>query len=124
MFLASYGMMDRLGPSIFWLPMLIGGTEGPVLVRTWFVVLEDIATVFLSTRIVPLVSLQFVTGGSLRTPAVLRVAPVTISVWRTALTACRALLLVAIPSEVVWLTGGMTRWMIAGISLYVNNLCG
>ena len=30
----------------------------------------------------------------------------------------------ATPSAVIWLTDGMTPWMIAGISLFVNNLCG
>ena len=83
-----------------------------------------IPTVFLSTGIVPPVSFQFTTGGSLRTPAALQVAPVTISLWRTARTACNTLPLVATPSMVVWLTSGMTPWIIAGIYLFINNLCG
>ena len=117
-------MMDRLGPSIFWIPVLIGGTEGPVPVRTWVVFMGGIPTVFLSTIIVPPVSFQFTTVGYLRTPAALRVAPVRISLWRTERTACKFLTLVATPYAVVWLTGGMMPWMIAGISLFINNLCG
>ena len=116
--------MDRLGPSIFWLHMLIGEAEGPVLVRTWVVVLGGIPKVFSSTGISPLMSFQFITGGSIRTTAVLRVAPGTISLWRTGRTACKAPLLVATPYVVVWLNGGMMPWMIAEISLFVNNLCG
>ena len=83
-----------------------------------------IPTVFLSTGIGLLAFFQFITGGSLRTLAVLRVAPVTISLWRTARTACKSPLLVVNPSVVVWLTRGMMPWMIAEISLFVNNLCG
>ena len=45
-FLASCRMMDRLGPSIFWIPILIEEAEGPVLVRTLVVVLGVILTVF------------------------------------------------------------------------------
>ena len=116
--------MDCLGPSIFWLPMLIGGTEGQLPVQTWVVVLGGITMVFLSTGIVPPVSFQFTTGGSLRTLAALRIAPVTISLWRTTRTACKSLLLVATPSTVIWLTGGMTPWVIYWISLFVNNFCG
>ena len=116
--------MERLGPSIFWLPMIIEGTEGPVPVQTWILVLGGITMVFLSTGIVPPVSFQFTTGGSLRKPAALRVAPVTIFLWRTACTACNALPLVATPSTVVSLTGRMTPCMITRISLFVNNLCG
>ena len=56
-FLTSYGFMDRLGPSIFWLPMLIGEAEVPVLVRTLVVLLGGIPTVFLSTGIRLLTSL-------------------------------------------------------------------
>ena len=106
--------------------MLIGGTEGPVPVQTGVVVLGGILTVFLSTRIVPPISFQFTTEGYLRTPAALHVATVTISLWRsacTACTACKALTLVATPSAAIWLTGGMTPWKIAGIYLFVNNLC-
>ena len=117
-------MMYRLGISIFWLPMINRGIEGPVPVQTWVVVLGGIPTVFLSTLIVPSVYFQFTTIGSLRIPAVLHDAPVTICLHRTATTACRALPLFATPSAVVWLTNGMTPWMISGISLFINNLCG
>ena len=123
-FLTSWWIMDRLGPSIFWLHMLIGGTEGPVPVRTWVLVLGGIPTVFLSTWIVPPVSFQFNTGGSLRIPAALHVAPMMTSLCRTAHTACKSLPLFSTPSAVVWLTGGMKPWMIACISLFVNYLCG
>ena len=116
--------MGCLGPSIFWRPMLIGGTDGSVPVQTGVVVMGVITAVFLSRRIGSLVSFPFTTGGSFRTTAVLRIAPVTISLWRTALTACKALPLVATPSVVVWLTSGMTNGMIAGIYWFVNNLCG
>ena len=116
--------MGRLVPSILWLPVPIGGTEGPVPVQTWLVALGVIPAVFLSRGISPLASFQFTNGGSLRTPAVLHVAPVTISLWRTTRTACKTLQLVATPSTVVWLNGGVTPCMISGISLFINNLCG
>ena len=116
--------MDSLGPSIFWLPMTIGEVEGPVPVRNWVVVLGSITTVFLSTGIGPLASSQFFTGGSLRTPAVLHVKPVTIYLQRTIHTTRKAPLLVVNPSVVVWLTGGITPWTITGIYLFINNLCG
>ena len=116
--------MDRLRPSIFWRPMLTGGTDGPVTFQTWVLVWGGIPTVFLSTGIVPPLSFQFTTGGYIKTPAALCVAYVTISLWRTALTACKSFPLVATPSAVVWLTGGMTPRMISGISMFVNNLCG
>ena len=116
--------MGRLGPSIFWLPMLIGGTEGPVSVQNGVVALEGIPTVFLSHGIGPLASFQFTTRGYLRTPAALSVMPVEISLWRTVRTSCKTLSLVVTPSEVLWLTGRMTLWMIARISLFVNNFCG
>ena len=116
--------MDRLGPSIFWIPVLIGGTEGPVPVRTWVVVLGGILKVFLSDEIFLFATFRFNTGRYLRTPAALRVAPVRISLWRTERTACKFLTLVATPYAVVWLTRGMMPWMIAGISLFINNLCG
>ena len=123
-FLASYRIMNLRGTSILCLFMLIGETEGLVPVINLVVVMGGIPKVFLPTRIILLISFQFITGGSLRTPAVLRVALVTISLWRTTRTACKALPLVATPSAVVWLTVRMTPWMIAGISLSVNNLCG
>ena len=117
-------MMDHIGPSIFRLTMLIGGTEGPVLVLTWAVVLGVIPAVFLSTGIVLPVSFQFTTGGSLKTLAALRVAPMKISLWKNTHTVYKALPLVATPSAVVWLTDGMRPWIIAGISLFVNDFCG
>ena len=117
-------MMDRLVTSIFCLPMLTEGTEGPVSVQTVVVVLGGISMVFLSTGNFPPASFQFTTGGSLRTTAALHVAPVTIYLWITARNTCKNLPIVATPSAVVWLTGGMTPCIIAGISLFVNNLCG
>ena len=87
-------------------------------------VLGGIPTVFLSRGIFPLAYFQFTTRGSLRTPAALRVATVTISLCRTAHTACKVHSFVATPSVVAWLTGGMTPWMVAGIYLFVNNVCG
>ena len=87
-------------------------------------VLGGIMTVFLSRAIGPLASFQFTTGGYLKTPAELHVVPMTISLWGTTRTACKALPLVATPSAVVWLTDGMTTGMIAGIYRFVNNLCG
>ena len=115
--------MDRLEPSIFWIHMLTGGTEGSVPVQTWVVVLGGILEVFLSTGIVLLVSFQFITGGYLITPATLRVVPLTISLLRTARTAYKTHPLVATPSAVVWLIAGITPWMIPGISLFHNYLC-
>ena len=117
-------MLARLGPSIFWIHMLIWGLEGPVSVQTEVVALRLSTTVFLSCVIVPHASFHFTTGGSLRTPAALRVSPVMISLWRTTHTACKTLPLVATPSTVVWLNGGVTPCMISGISLFINNLCG
>ena len=122
--LTSQGMMDRLRPSIFCLPMILGGTEVQVPFRTGVVDLGGIPTVIISTGIRLPVSFQFNTRGFLRTPAALRVAPVTISLWRTACTACKSLPLFATPSAVVWLTVRMTPLTIAGIYLFVNNLCG
>ena len=116
--------MVRLGLSIFCLSRLIGGTDGTVPVQTGLVALGGIPTVFLSRVIGPLVSFQFTTGGSLRTPAALCVTPMKISLWRTARTACKALPLVATLSLVVWLTGGMMTGTITGIYRFVNNLCG
>ena len=107
--------MDSLGTSILWIAMLSRGAEGTVPVRTWVVLLEGILTVFISTGIAPLASFQFTTGESLRKTTAMRVAPATISLWRTARTAWKFHPLVATPSAVVCLTGGMTPWMIAGI---------
>ena len=115
--------MDRLGPSIYWLLILIGGTEGPVQIRTGIVDLGGIPTVFLSRGIVPPVSFQFTTGGSLKTCAALRATPAKIYLRRTTHTTCNVLPLVATPYTVVWLTGGMTSGMIAVIFRFVNNLC-
>ena len=98
--------------------------EGPVPAWAWVVVLGGIPMVFLTTGIFLTVSFRFTTWGSLRTPVALRVAPVTISLWRTACTTCKGLPLVATPSVFVWLTNGMTPWIVAGISLFVYNLCG
>ena len=123
-FLAYCRMMDRLGTSIFWLHLVIEYAEGPIPVRTWVVVLGGILTVFLSTGFSPLAFFQFITGGSLRTPTVLHIALMMISLCRTLRTACKSPLLVVNPSVVVWLTRGMMPWMIAEISLFVNNLCG
>ena len=117
-------MMERVGPSIFWLPMLIGDTEVPVPIRTWVVILGGILTVFLSIVIFPAVYFQYTTVGSLGTAAALHVAPVTISLSRTSHTTCKAHPLVATPAMVVWSTSRMTPCMITGISLFVNNLCG
>ena len=116
--------MDRLGPSIFWLPMLIGWTEGPVPVKTGVVVLGGITEVFLSRGILPLASYQFTTGGYFRTPTALCVAPDTISLWITALNVCKALPLVKTPSAVIWLNSGMKTGTIAGIYRFVNIFCG
>ena len=123
-FLTSWGMMDRHGPSIFYLSMLFVGTEFPVPVLTGVVVLGGITMVFLSTGIGPLAPFQFTTGGSFRTPAALHVTPMTISLCRTARTACKYLPLVATPSTVVCLTGRIMTGIIAGISRFVNNLYG
>ena len=54
-------------------------------------------------------------------PAVLRVAPVIIFLWRTACTACKTLPLVATPSVFVWLTDGMTLCMISRSIICVDN---
>ena len=116
-------MMGLLGTSIFCLPIIFGGTEGPVPVQTGVVVLGGIPAVLLSLGIDPLVSFQFTTGGYLRTLAALRVAPETISLWRTVRIACKYLPLVATPSGFIWITKGMSTGMIAGIYRFVNNLC-
>ena len=123
-FLASCGIMDSLGPSIFWLCMLIGGGRGSSTSQNLSIGSGGYSDNFLSTGIGLLAYLQFFTRGSLRTPAVLRVASVTISLWRTVCTACKAPILAVTPSMVLYLTGGMTPWMIDRISLFVNNLCG
>ena len=82
-----------------------------------------IPTVFLSTGIGLLAFFQFITGGYLRSSTVLSVVSMTISLCITVCTACKVPLLVATLSTVVWLTEGMTPWMISGISLFVKNLC-
>ena len=123
-FLASCGTMYRLEPTILWLYMLIWEAKGPVQVRTGVVILGVIMTIFLSTIIGLLALFQFITGGSLRTPKVMCIAPMAISLWRTVRTACKAPLIVATPSVVVRLTVGLTHWMVAGIYLIVNNLFG
>ena len=116
--------MGLLGPSISWLLLLIGETEGPVPIKTGVVALGEILIVFLSRKIVPPMFFQFTTGGSLKTRPVLRSAPVTIYLWITTRTAFKVLPLVVTPYMVVWLTGGMTDGMIDGTSRLVNNLCG
>ena len=117
-------MIDRLGPSISWLLMIIGGIEGPLPIQTEVVALGGIPTVFLSTIIVPPMRFQFTIWGSLKTCAVLCTKPVMISLWRSAHTACKVLPLVATPSTVIWLIGRMTAKMIAGIFQLLNNLSG
>ena len=116
--------MDRLGLSIFSLPILIGGTKGLVPLRIGVVILGGILTVFLSCVIFPLAFFQFTTEGSLRIPVEMCVLPVTISLWRTSHTACKTLPLVVTLYVVLLLTSRMTPWMITGISHFVNNLCG
>ena len=116
--------MGLLGTSIFCLPIIIGGTEGPLPFRTGVVVLGGIPTVLLSLGIVPITSFQFTTGGYFRTPTALCVAPDTISLWITARNVCKALPLVKTPSAVIWLTSGMTTGTIAGIYRFVNIFCG
>ena len=123
-FLTSLGMMAPLGSPIFWLPMLISGAEGPVPVRTGVVDLGEILMVFLSCGISPPASFQFTTRLSLRTLVELRLVHVTIYLWRTERTACKALPLGATPYMVILLTGGMMTGIIAGIYRFVNNLCG
>ena len=78
---------------------------------------------FLSTGIIQFAFFQFITVGSLRTPAVLHIELVKISLWITVHTACKTPILSVTPSVVVWLTRGMTTWIISGISLFVINLC-
>ena len=119
--------MSRLGISNFWLSIIIWGTEVPVPGRTEVVDLWDIPAVFISSENVPPAPFQFSSGRSLRTPAALRVEPVEIYLRRTPCTACKTLPLVATPSTDVWLNVGMTSCMISGIAgiyLFVNNLCG
>ena len=116
--------MDRLGPSIYWLLMLIGGTEGPVLIRTELVALVGILTVFLYRGVFPPMSFQFSTVGSLSTSSALRAAPVTIYLWRTVRSACKSLPISATPSTVVWLTDRMTDGVISWMIRLINSLCG
>ena len=123
-FLTLWGPLDLLGLPISWILMRIGGAKVPVPVRTWVVTLEDTLTVFISIWIGLLVTFQFTTGGSLKTCAALDSAPMTISSKRTVRTPCKAPPHSETPSAVSWWTVGMTPWIIAGTSLFANNLCG
>ena len=80
--------LNLLAPYANW------GYRGSITSPKWGSGSGGIPTVFLSCVINPIVSFQFTTGGSLRTPASLCVAPVTISLWITACTACKDLPLV------------------------------
>ena len=116
--------MDRLGLTIYWLPILVGETKGPVPIRTGVVVPGGISTVFLSRGIVLPVSFQFTTRGSLKTRAALRAASVTIYIERTVCTACKVPPLSATPTTFVCLARGMTTRMISRMSRLINNFCG
>ena len=96
----------------------------PVPVIILVVDLGDTLTVFVSIGIGVPATIQFTTGGSLKTFTALGAVPVKISLKRTARTACKVPPHVETPSAVAWWTGGMTPWMIAGTSLFTNNLCG
>ena len=116
--------MDTLGLPIYWLPILVGDTEGPAPIRNGVVNLGGIPTVFLSRGIVLSVSFQFTTGESLKTCTALRAASVTISSERIVRTACKVPPLAATPYAVIWLIGGMTTGMISGMSQLINNFFG
>ena len=116
--------MEPLGLPISWLPILVGETKGPTPIRTGLVNLGGVLTVFPSRGIVLSVSLQFTTGGSLKTPAALRTASVTISFKRIVHTAWIVPPLIATPSVVFWLINRMMTGMISGMSRLINNLCG
>ena len=77
-FLNFWGPMDPVGLPISWLLMRIGGTEGPIPVRTLVVALGDTPTVFISIGISRLATFQFATEGFLKTRAALGTAPATI----------------------------------------------
>ena len=113
-----------LGLTISCLLIRIGGAEIPVPVRTLVVALGDTPTVFIPIGIDLLATFQFTTRGSSKTRAVLDATTVTISSNITERTACKAPPHVKTPSVFAWWTGGTTPWMIDGISLFTNNLCG
>ena len=74
--------------------------------------------------IFPSASFQFTTGGSLKTRAALRAAPVIISIERTVRTTCKVPPLATTPSAVLCLTCGMTTGVIFGMSRLINSLRG
>ena len=99
-------------------------TEGPAPIRTGIVNTGGVPTLFLSRGIVPSMSFQFTTIGSLKTRAALRAVSVTISFKRIVCWACKVPSLSATPSTVGGLISGMTTGMISGMSQLINNLCG
>ena len=123
-FLTFWGQIDPLGLPISWSLIQIGGAEVPVPVRILVVDLGDTLKVFISIGISLLAKFQFTTGRSLKTRAALGAAPVKISSNRTVRKSCKAVPHVKTPYAIVWWTRGITPWMIAGISLFANNLCG
>ena len=77
-FLTSTGLMGLLGLLIFWLPVLVGETEGPQQIQTGEVNTGGILEVFASCGIFSSVSLWFTAVGYRETHAPLRAASVTI----------------------------------------------
>ena len=121
---SSTEVYTRINMPISWILIRIGSTEVPVPVKNWVLALGDTPGVFISIVIGLLATLQFTTKGSLKTRSALGAAPVKIPFDRTICTPRKAPPHIETPYTVDWWTGGMTSWMIAGIFLFVNNLCG
>ena len=77
------------------------GDRGSITNPNWGSGYGGITEVFLSRGIVLPISFQFITRGYLKTCAVMRAVPVTISLRRTAHTICKVIPLVVTPSTVV-----------------------
>ena len=123
-FPASCGMMDRLGPSIFWLPMLIGGGIRSSTSQNLSSVsggYSDSISINWNrpARFLPIYHRR-IFDNTRSAPH----APVTISLWRPVRAAYKSPLLVVTPYEVFYLIIGMTTWTIDVIYLFVNNFCG
>ena len=118
-FLTSTEPVGPFGPTISWLPILVGETEIPPQIRTGEFCLGEIMEVFPSLGVVTSITVRIKSLGVREMHAPLRATSVTITfevgVWPT----CVVPLPTATPSETSGLIGGMMTGMVR----LINNFC-
>ena len=123
-FLASSGMMDRLGMKIYCVPVRVGELEVLMKFGLYRVILAINTAVFTPRGVEPSLSVLLTSLGVQKMCAPLRTASATISFGSIIWYAPKVSRIPFTSSMMIWSIGQIVHWMISGKNRFFNHFCG